>query len=277
MTFNKYISGNKYTAADSDAVLYVLRADGTFAGTSGQTNFSGENREYVVLTGWQEVSARGNTMSQTVGGKWIYLPDGWQAAGTVQYPASEAQKYIDRIISDNYTILCNNLLCARFDYKLTESERQQLYALQARLNRRNASLVSDGMVSSVKTAMPDGYGAWQYDLKAFMDAWQGVGVVITTGALIVISCMVLAGFATAAYFAYKAWASESAQDVRYSDELTRTLLSKLTAEEYAQLMEETNGLVTKARLRERLGTGSKYILLGIALIAAGWIIHKYRN
>ena len=105
---------------------------------------------------------------------------------------------------------------------------------------------------------------------------KGVGVVITTTAVIVVSCIVLASLATAAYFAYKAFAAESERDVEFSDELTQILISRLTPEEYEMLRTETAGIVTKARLGERffgMFNFVKWLLIG----AAGYVIYRGIN
>ena len=159
----------------------------------------------------------------------------------------------------------NNLFCARFSSRLTEDEKATLYNLQKRLEERNNRLVQDGYVAQIQVSQAYGYNALNKSLTAFM-ATSGVGLVVSTTA-IVVSCVVIAALATAAYFAYKYYYEQSAKDVKYSDSLTKTLMSKLTEEEYNQLMEETQGIVTRATLRARLG--SSFSIARLALIAVG--------
>lgn len=280
MTFNKNISGCNYTASNASAMIYELRADGKFAGTSGYTNFNGDNTEKVTLTGWQTVSSySGSQMSQLVSGKWIDLTDGWTATGTkLNYSVSAAQKFVDEILANNKIILCNNLLCARFSNRLTRAEQQTLYELQTRLDARNQSLLNDGLVTEVGTSSPVGYAELEAWLTQFMQ--NGIGLVLSTTAVIAITAVVVSSLATAAYFAYKAYAAEASADVKFSNELTETLLSRLTDEEYNQLMNETKGLVTKASLKARFSTGwniAKVALWGVAIFAGIWAFKQYKN
>ena len=279
MNFNKNISGSIYVAYGENATIYTMNSDGSFGGWGGSTNLS-VTKEEVCLTGWQTISTRsGATMQQTTDGKWIDIDDGWYDTGyMMEYPAEDAQQYINKVIENNKHILQNNLVCARFSHHLTSAEKQRLYNLQTRLNLRNQSLLSDGMVAKVETSQPAGFAELESNLQTFMQNYAaGVGVVLTTTAVIVIVAVVAASLATAAYFAYKAFAAESDADVRYSDELTRTLMGKLTEEEYKQLMNETKGIVTKARLKSLVGgstTTIKLVLLAVAGIAVAYAIRK---
>lgn len=186
-----------------------------------------------------------------------------------KHSQSEAQKFIDGIIKNNKHIYENNLLCAHFQHKFTKSQKQQIIALQQRLEKRNQSLQENSGVlfNKVSTSYPKGYIDFYDDLKALTSGYESIGVVISTTALIVISAVVLVSAGTAAYFAYKAYFSESEQDVKYSDELTKILQSKLTAEEYEQLKQETAGLITKSKLQQRLNSfgGTAKTLLSVAL------------
>ena len=171
----------------------------------------------------------------------------------------------------------NNLFCARFSYRLTDTEKQTLYGLQNRLQERNNQLLRDGLVRDVTSSEAYGYNAFNSYLTQFMA--NGVGLVISTTA-IVISCIVIASLATAAYYAYRYYYNQSAQDVKYSDKLTKTLMAKLTQEEYNQLVQETQGIVTKAAIKARLGNSFdffKYGLIGLGVFAIYQLINERRT
>lgn len=216
-------------------------------------NFNLENPEWTVLSGRKSVSKSG----------------------------TQAQSIINTIIANNRHIIQNNLLCARFADKLSDEERSMLYDLQVRLEDRNERLYNDTFLKDATTSSPAGYSELLPYLKKFMNRWNdtGVGLVLSTTAVIIISAVVVASLATAAYYAYKSFADQSEKDVKFSDKLTRTLMDKLTPEEYEQLKTETKGIVTKARLRERIGTSSKYIALGAGVVAVilGLLYYKKKG
>ena len=272
MRFNKSIAGLNYSASGQGAVIYTLRSDGMFAGT-GAALEGNNGSEVVTATGWLTTSSKGNPMTQIVSGEWICVWDGWTPLDKVQiYSAKQAQKLVDAIITNNQRILENNLVCARFAHKLTSAQQQQLYALQSRMNTRNESLLRDGLVQTETTAAPEGYA----DLQSYLDSFMSRGVGSITVA-IVITAVVIASLATAAYFCYKYYAQESEQDVKFSDELTKTLTSKLTPEEYEQLMEETKGIVTKAKIKARFRSSAKWAIIAAAAIGAGILLKKFNN
>lgn len=268
MQFNKNRAGN--IVSMTGGMVYQVRSDGEFVYAGADT---GRNAT-VELTGWNTVTPRGTTMYQIVGGGWIDLMEGWRTVETATYSVKSAQQYVNEVIANNKIILQNNLLCARFANKLNAHQKATLRGLQQRLEARNQSLLADGLVSNVETSYPAGYAEWGAKLESFMTSSAGVGGIATT-AIIVVSCVVIA--ATAAYFAYRAMASESKDDVRFSKDLTRTLTQKLTAEEYEQLKEETAGIVTKAKIRQSLsdlGTVGKVLLWGGLGIAAYILVTK---
>ena len=272
MRFEKSIAGLNYKATSQDAVIYTLRSDGLFAGTGAVLDGS-NGSEVVTATGWVTTSRSGNPMTQIVSGEWICVWDGWTPLDKVQiYSTKQAQKFVDTITANNQRILENNLVCARFAHKLTSAQQKQLYNLQARMNTRNESLLRDGLVKTETTAAPEGYA----DLQSYLDSFMSRGVGSVTVA-IVITAAVIASLATAAYFCYRYYARESEQDVKFSDELTKTLTSKLTPEEYEQLMEETKGIVTKAKIKARFRTSAKWAIIAAAALAAGFILKKFNN
>ena len=101
----------------------------------------------------------------------------------------------------------------------------------------------------------------------------GEAIGVATWVIIVVACVVIAGMGTAAYFAYKSLADESEKDVKFSKELTATLVSKLTPEEYEQLKAETKDIVTKARIKQSLGSYWN-VLKWVAIAFAGYTAYK---
>lgn len=275
MKFNSKHAGQYYTLQGGE--VYVLRGDGRFAYAGANT----ASNIIVQLTGYYK-QGTSSLMYQTTQDGWIKLSDGWQNTGYApirQYTAKDAEYYVNQVIRNNAHILENNLFCARFASKLNDDEQYELYRLQSALQARNERIVNDGLCTDIKVSSPPGYSKLDGYLNQFMQAYangaevNGVGVISTT-AIIVVSCIVVASLATAAYFAYKAFAAESEKDVKYSDELTKTLLNKLTPEEYEQLKRETNGIVTKTRLSSRF-SGAFGLLKWGAVIAGGLLVYKY--
>lgn len=263
MYFEKTIAGMNYVANNNEAVVYTLRADGRFAGTSAATSSGDRSDSVVTASGWRTTSMSGNPMTQLINGEWICVPEGWTPTyNYVQYPQKTAQQYVNEVIKNNKHILENNLVCARFAHKLDSTQRATLYNLQARLQTRNDSLLKDGLVTSQTASAPKGYA----ELQPYLDNVMSEGIGSVTVA-IVIGAVVIASLATAAYFCYKYYAAESTKDVKFSDDLTKALLAKLTPEEYEQLMSETKGLVTQAALKERFGSNLKWWLLAGGAIA----------
>ena len=275
MKYNQKYIGKYYSLQGGE--VYYYNKQGRLASTGAYTT----STVVVLLTGYYVVTDRGAVMYQTTGGGFIDLADGWIESGTGVVPTrtrTAAQILVNTIIKNNKHILNNNLLCARYQDKLTDSQKDKLYELQKRLQRRNSALQAEGVLGNIETSYPRGYVAWQNDLEQFMQSYtSGVGVVLTTTAVIVISAIVMASMGTAAYFAFKAYASESADDVKYSDELTKILTSKLTEEEYEQLKTETEGIVTKARIKASIGGATgllKYGIVGAGIAAIIYTIVK---
>ena len=277
MKFNVSYAGKVYALAGG--TIYDYR-DGLFKGTSVSASIEDDvytNSYRVALTGYSETSSRGSVGYQTTSGRFIILSEGWQYVGDVpiaQHSQTQAQALVDKIIKNNIVIVQNNLVCARFANKFSAEQRQQIRELQRRCEARKAALQSQGLCTDVQTSYPKGYA----DLGSYLDKLMNdESVGIATWAIVVIAAVVLAGLGTACYFAYKELADESANDVKYSKELTSILTSKLTEEEYQQLLDETKGIVTKARLKQSLFGNAKW-LLGIAAVGLGWwLVRKIRN
>lgn len=276
MKFNQSYSGQYYQLQNGQ--VYVLRGDGRFAYAGADTS----GIVGVQLTGYYKQGADGNNMYQTTGGGWIKLADGWKNTGYATlryYSAKDAQYYVDKIVKANAQILQNNLFCARFANKLTDDEQFQLYSLQTRLESRNNQLQNDGLCSDLKVSTPPGYSLLDNSLSYFMNAYANgvtIGAIISVSTII-ISAVVIASLATTAYFAYKYLASEAEKDVKYSEELTKTLMEKLTPEEYQQLLEETQGIVTKTRLSSQFQGGVSLIKWGLIAVAGLAIYKAFKN
>ena len=202
---------------------------------------------------------------------WTYYKD---AVVLPSYNVTQAQALVDQIIKNNRTIICNNLLCARYASKLTEAQKEQVRALQLRLQARNNALQAEELTSNVQTSYPAGYA----ELSAYLDALMaGNAIGIATWVVVVIAATVIAATATAAYFAYKRLADESEADVKFSKELTRSLTSKLTEEEYQQLLNETKGIVTKSRIKQMLSDYGKWVGIAAALVGGMFLYKFLRN
>ena len=255
--------------------VYTINSSGNFAYTGAYVGDNpGSSIVSVVLSGYYTTTPKGNTAYQTTSGGYIFLSDGWTDKGLSHrsyYSQTQAQALVNKIISNNKIIIQNNILCARFADKLSTTERETLYNLQLRLNARNAALVNQGVCQDIQTSYPKGYADMEVYLEKFM---QNGGIGISTLVVVVVAAVVIASLSTAAYFAYKSFADESEKDVKYSKELTKTLTSKLTEEEYQQLLDETKGIVTKARIKQSLSSTSSIIMLGLATVG-GYFIYKH--
>ena len=210
-------------------------------------------------------------LAQTTSGYWV------EGGATVGKNAAynNGQNYINQIILNNKTIYENNLLCAAAAKYMTADDLQLLQDLQNRLLVRNQALEDNDLTNSRKVSFPKGYINLYNNLESLMN--QKVGVVVSTTAMIVISAVVLTSIGLAAFFAYKAFAAESADDVKFSDELTAKLVAKLSAEDLEQLYYETEGIVTKARLKERFGTVAGIGSTLLWLVAGGAVVYWWKN
>ena len=273
MKFDATYVGRVYSLVGG--TLYRF-SDGYFRGVSASANVDGDvyqNAQRVALTGYSVESAKGNVGYQTTGGSYIILSEGWQQTGIVsisRYSDTQANKLIKKIIDNNKIILRNNLLCARFVGKLTYDQQSQVRELQSRLQARNDALQAEGLTQDVRTSYPSGYA----ELAGYLDALMKSDIIgIASWVVIVIAAVVIAGMGTAAYFAYKSLAEESEKDVKFSEDLTRTLVSKLTDEEYQQLLNETKGIVTKAKIKQAFGSYWNVIKVA-AFAVAGYSAYK---
>ena len=253
----------------TDGRIYSLRSDGRFANAMAAT---GQMRR-VTLTGYYTQSISGSIGYQTRNGGYIILTEGWQYVNTVtvpQYTQTQAQAVVNKIIKCNKHILMNNLVCARYASKFTEDQQAQIRELQYRVQERDNALQSGGLCTGVQTSYPKGYAELEPYLASLMNG-QAIG--IATWAIVVIAAVVVASMGTAAYFAYKWYADQAEKDVKFSDELTQILAQRLTPEEYQMLLDETKGIVTKARIKQTFQTGSA-TLLWVGICLGGLYLYK---
>lgn len=268
MNYDYTQAGKVYQMIDGNVYAFL---DGVFKSAHAATG----SMSRVVLTGYTATSSRGSVGYQTRNGGYIILSEGWEYINTVpisQYTQTQAQAVVDKIIKCNKHIVANNLLCARYATKLTEDQQAMVRELQLRIKERDDALISGGMCTNMQTSYPEGYAEFEPYLASLMN---GEAIGIATWAVVVIVAVVVASLSTAAYYAYKWYADQAEKDVQFSDELTRILASKLTDEEYQMLLEETRGIVTKARIKQSISTGSKTALfVGIVAVIGGLVAMK---
>ena len=268
MVFNKDLAG-KYVKVNNGTTYWVNGSK--VVGVSLGTPIT------VVLSGWFTTNQE-NTYYHTTGERSVL----WDQSNvsltgkTQSAQPNESQKYIDGIIKNNKRILENNLICATYKDKLTTDQRNLLYNLQLRLTERDQRLRKDGVVQDIKTGSPKGYNLLSNNLEQFMNNMQSYGVGSLTLTSIVVYAVVIAALSTAAYWLYQYYFGESNRDVKFSDDLTKILTNKLTAEEYQRLINETKGLVNKAVISERFGNFLKSGITKIALFGVlGYIGYNY--
>lgn len=254
-----------------------VRTDPAIVGYAVHHNV--EQGQYVVCTGYFYQQSEDVLYFQTTSGWWVIatnnLANEWSKDGTKGIRTisdQTAQKLVQKIIENNYRITRNNLLCARFVNKLSVKEREQIAELQKRVQARSEALKADGVTHEIETGYPSGYAELSDDLNALMRS-ETIGA-IATWVIIVIAATIVTGMGTAAYYMYKSLSEESERDVKFSDDLTRTLTSKLTDEEYQQLLDETKGIVTKAKVKQALGSYWNVVKIA-AFAVAGYAGFKF--
>lgn len=235
--------------------------------------------DYIICTGYYFVLpgyayAQGTVgwyavidLSKNQGDYWTVTNN---AAKVPTYTDNQANKLIQQIINNNISILRNNLLCARYADRFTAQQQQQIKMLQKRLQARNNALQAEGLCTGIETGYPEEYAELSPYLERLM---TGETVGVATWVVVVVAAAVIAGLGTAAYFTYKSLADESEKDVKFSKELTATLVSKLTEEEYQQLLNETKGLLTKSKIKGLL-RGSTGVAKTMLTIVGGYMIYK---
>lgn len=264
LLYDENIAGLEFESSDG---FYVTDDFNHFVGAS--TSFD-DRQTLHILTGFY---FEGKNYT------WFQDTDGFWVTGGYTYEKSQksgnAQNLVNQIIKNNKKIYENNLLCAAASKYMTVDDLRLLQNLQNRLLIRNQALENQNLISNVEISYPDGYINLYSKLEALMN--QKIGIAISTTAMIVISAIVLVSVSAAAYFAYMAFAAESADDVKFSDELTAKLVSKLSADELKQLYEETEGIVTKSRLKEKFGTIAGFGSTLLWIIGSGALVYWWTN
>lgn len=283
--YDKSMNGARIVALNNEA--FLISSLPKVVGDDLSFNYPVRNiafGDYVLLTGVYVYFTKSQRYYVTRSGGYITYDifsnygswqNDWKQDGfgkkSAEYSQTQAQALVNKIIKNNKIIIANNLLCARFASKLTEAQKSQVRELQNRLQARNNALQAGQLTTNVQTSYPAGYA----ELSAYLDALMaGETIGLATWAIVVIAATVIAATATAAYFAYKAYADESERDVKYSKELTAILTSKLTEEEYQMLLNETKGIVTKARIKQSLSSYGKALTIA-GLLVGGALLYKY--
>ena len=200
---------------------------------------------------------------------------------TKEYSQAQAQDLIGKLLKNNQYIFENNLLLSRFANKLSYNEKVRLYNLQKRLENRDNMLRESDVFSQMQESRIMGYSNFQDSLNSFMGSFnpsQSVGLVVSTTWAIITAVVVIGSLSTAAYFAFKDLYEESVQDVKLSREMLKIFEKyNMTEEDIATIQQETQGIVTKAVLMEKIRTtfgNIKNILLYGALGYVGYQLYK---
>ena len=139
-----------------DLPIYSYWADGNMRSAYPTTGAA----QYVKLTGYTQISKRGNLHYQTTDGYFIYLPDGWTEYTQVNLPnysQSQAQALVNKIIKNNITITQNNLVCARYASRFSPEQQQLIRDLQNRVVARENALKNEGLCTDIQASYPRGY------------------------------------------------------------------------------------------------------------------------
>lgn len=198
---------------------------------------------------------------------------------------AQAQDLIGKLLKNNQYIFENNLLISRFANKLSYNEKVQLYNLQKRLENRDNMLREADVFSQMQESRIMGYSNFQDSLNSFMASFnpsQSVGLVVSTTWAIITAVVIIGSLSTAAYFAFKDLYEESVQDVKLSREMLKIFEKyNMTEEDIATIQQETQGIVTKAVLLQKIQTtfgNYKNLIIGAALAYTGYTLYnKYKK
>lgn len=270
--YDERYEGIKLVALNEQAQLQTVGQDG-----GGSVEFM-KKGNWVTLTGyycWH--TSPDNLYFQTTLGNWYAIVNktDWRNAGTVtlpHYSRDEVQAMIDAMLANDRRIVENSLFCARYADKLTAKEKKAVVTLQRRVMERQDALKSQGLVKDIKYAQTEGYAEFAPYLEKLMNS--GIGF---AWAAFIVWCFVLGATAAACYFVYRDFFAQSKDDVKWSDELTRTLKNKLTDEEYAQLERETQGIITKVSIRERFKGGLNTLTIAALIVGAALVVRIFKE
>ena len=270
--YDERYSGIKLVAQNDQAQLQTVGQDG-----GGSVEFM-KKGNWVTLTGYYVWHTNpDNLYFQTTLGNWYAVVNktDWSNAGTVtlpHYSRDEVQAMINAMLANDRRIVENNLFCARYANKLTDKEKKAVVTLQRRVMERQDALKSQGFVNDLKYAQTEGYAEFAPYLERLMNS--GIGF---AWGVFLVWCFVIAATAGACYFVYRDFFAQSKDDVKWSDQLTKTLKDKLTPEEYAQLERETQGIVTRVKIQERFKGVGKGLLYGGIILGAALLIRMLRK
>lgn len=259
------LSGQRWIATTEARVISPYRS------------FTVKRGTVLTLTGWYEPN---HFYVLEYPNYYIDL-NGWNIYGDAPKKTQrEAQAMINKLLSNNQYIYENNLLLARFSNRLSATERERIKILQGRLEEREYLLRNAEVFSSLGEAQIRGYSNYYTYLKNLCEFKYnpGIGIVISTTAAIIIGVVVIASLAAAAYYAFENAYKESVQDVKLSKKMLEVFEKyKMTDEDVAIIQKETQGIVTKATLMQKIKTGAssyKNIIIIAALAFAGYTLYK---
>lgn len=276
---NIWMSKSMNLAIDPNLAGCIVRLTSNVEAYSINSEFSTINAgSTVMLTGYRDTLNGGYQLEDDLG--WFALIDDNNSVLTGQratYSQSTANKVVKEALTDDYYIMKNLLILSACWNKLTTYERDVVHYLYRRLCARQYYYQNDNdCLYNKQTAVVPQSPALT-NLHTVLNSYTPtnvapVGVVLTTVAInvtaIVIAALVAAAAITTAVLVYKWWGKEAADDRVLSDKTVKLLKDKgLTEEEIEQIVRETNGAVTKAEIKAKLGT--TFGIAKIALIGAG--------
>lgn len=288
MSFEPKMAGMKFTAINSLAGLSRFDNLGSYSENGNNyTPAVSANYRTFTCTGWisYETNNYENTAIYQVQGYTEYgIPQSqigyWRYSGKGRdYTLEQAQKMVNKLLNNNQYIFENNLLLSRFANKLNSSQKQNLYYLQKRLEKRENMLREADVFSQMQEARIMGYSNYESYLNQFMYSYsQGIGIAIMTIIAIIVGVAIVSSLATAAYYAFKDAYDESKKDV----ELSRKMLQifekyQMTEEDIAIIKKETQGIVTKRVLMEKINNwlgNSKMLIVGGLAVLLGYKIYQ---
>jgi hypothetical protein len=238
----------------------------------------------IVFTGRFFETQKGNICYQilyyTATGSYYGYVWGEDLNGFTKIPGTsegiKSVNLINEIISNNQYILENNLICARmFDFGkqygivFPNTCRVKLYNLQQRLIARNEKLKDSNYISKYEEGVSPDLSSYNQILVNWMNN-PGIGIVITGGAIIVISVIIIAAVSAAAYAIFKPSHTESVKDFKYSDELMAEMAKYLPPDlfekfvnEHQKILEKVNNAINNASGKS-IFTTLKYLAVGFA-------------
>ena len=182
---------------DNDNAAYLLGDVEMLTGWAAVLD-NEPNTQYLLTTEGQWIAFR---LINTIY-NWAYCP----TPSNYRTPAQrDAQDIVNKIIENNKIVYKNLLICDRYRSRLSAAQQNTLNQLQARLIQRNNDLQdNDQMLTGLHSSQ--------------------LGSITV---ILIVSAVVVASLSAAAYFYYKAQLTESEQDVKFSEDLTKALAEKL--------------------------------------------------